>query len=484
MKKVGMINPMRFRNDTKIIIGFLVFTITASCMPADHQLITPSASSTTSTSPTIDKIPDPTVTPTLDIRQVVPQKILPGTEILFWHAWSGDRANQIEKITEKFNDENEWGIQVIFESHADDSVLMNDINQAFEGGNAPDLIAAEPFALNLFSSQGFPVQDLTPFITSEQWGFSELEFNEIPLVFLKPDQVNGIQTGFPASRTGYVIFYNLSWARELGFNQIPSTIEEFRDQACASARANLNDNDAGNDGTGGLFYQSSSEALLSWMRSFGGDILANSGQEIVFDINENRLALEYVYDLYHADCAWVGREETPYRYFAERYAIFYSGRLQDIIVQTSYNQTVGSKDEWTVIPYPSNGSKPTMLVDGHSYGIIGEDPQRMLAAWIFVKYLLESENQIEQVEQYSEFPISVNVLDQIDYFKGNYPAWQQAVQLLPISVNIPALPEWGTVRSLLQDIADQLILFTTDKEEIPNLLYTADLIMKEYYQLP
>lgn len=485
MEKVGKINPMHYRSCLNRLIGILITTVAVSCTPAAQQMTPPAAATATAT-PTPKEISEVTATPSPGFLRVIPDQVVRGTEILFWHPWSGESANRIERISRKFNDENEWGIQVIVEPHADASVILEDITKASDTGELPDLVAVEPFALKLLSEQGIPVQDLTQFISSGQWGFSELEMNEIPLAFLKADQEGGMQTGFPASRTGYVIFYNQSWAKELSFSQIPTTIEEFRDQACAAAMANLGDSDASNNGTGGLFYQSSPEILYSWMRAFNGDVFENFGEGKGFESDENRLALEYLFDLFRSDCAWVGREITPYRYFAERYALFYSGNMQDISIQASYNQASGSQDEWTVIPYPSPSveMKPTVLLDGFSYGILGDDPQKTLAAWIFIKYLLEAENQIEQIEQSIGLPINISIMQQMDSFKNEYPAWQQAFQLLPFAEYVPSISEWGIAKRILQDIANQLILFTTETEDIPLILRTADTLMMEMEELP
>ena len=475
---------MRFRKRLRNIFVLVWIIGLTSCIPAAGQEEQPAATSAETATLTITRAPEKTITPTLEPPLKIPDQILPGEEISFWHAWSGDRANWIEGITENFNNDNEWGIQVNMESRADDSVLLENINQALEIGLLPDLVATQPYVLNLFFSQGIPIQDLNLYINSTQWGISEQEINEIPVVYLKAGQQGDELTGMPASRTGYVLFYNQSWARELGFNQIPSTVEEFRDQACAAARSNLSDRDPNNNGTGGLFYQNSPEAMLSWMESFGGGFGNDTDNRIIFESEGNRIGLEFLYDLYHSDCAWVGRETRPYRYFAERYALFYSGNLQDIIIQSSMNQTSGSRDEWTIIPYPSGGFKPVMLLDGHSYGILAEDSQKALATWVFIKYMLEADNQVDQVMQFAELPISISVLDQTESLSGEFPAWRQAVDLLPIASNMPASSDWGIARSLLQDIANQLILFTTNKEDIPVLLQSADTIMQEMDQSP
>ncbi len=53
-------------------------------------------------------------------------------------------------------------------------------------------------------------------------------------------------------QSAQVMFYNNTWASELGFDAAPQTADEFKEQACAAAAANDADDTPDNDGTGGL----------------------------------------------------------------------------------------------------------------------------------------------------------------------------------------------------------------------------------------
>ncbi|PIZ25991.1 MAG: ABC transporter substrate-binding protein, partial [Chloroflexi bacterium CG_4_10_14_0_8_um_filter_57_5] len=44
------------------------------------------------------------------------------------------------------------------------------------------------------------------------------------------DPVNGQRLGAPAQRSARFLFYNQTWARELGFSAPPATADEFRQQ--------------------------------------------------------------------------------------------------------------------------------------------------------------------------------------------------------------------------------------------------------------
>ncbi len=77
----------------------------------------------------------------------------------------------------------------------------------------------------------------------------------------------------------------------------------------------------------------------------------------------------YLYDLFLENCAWIGRQQHPYQYFANRQALTYSGKMEDILIQERVNELNNSNDQWTVLPYPSKIDKPVLLIDGDSYAI-------------------------------------------------------------------------------------------------------------------
>ena len=57
--------------------------------------------------------------------------------------------------------------------------------------------------------------------------------------------------GGPAQRSARVIFYNQTWARELGFNAPPSTADDFREQACKANASFRSNEDPKDDALGG-----------------------------------------------------------------------------------------------------------------------------------------------------------------------------------------------------------------------------------------
>ena len=112
--------------------------------------------------------------------------------------------------------------------------------------------------------------DLNSYVTDPNSGLSDDDLGEFPGVFLEQDIVDGRRLGMPAQRSGHLLIYNRTWAKELGFADPPETPQQFRDQACA-AHAELNrDDDPANDARGGWLVRTDGMTFLSWLSAFDG----------------------------------------------------------------------------------------------------------------------------------------------------------------------------------------------------------------------
>jgi multiple sugar transport system substrate-binding protein len=397
----------------------------------------------------------------------------------FWHPWSGELANLIENMVEEFNDTNEWGITVNVEFHSDEIVFIDDMNQAIKEGIPPDLIAAPSYYLRSLEENDFAFQDLRYFIESPSWGFSKDEIASFLPKFWNTDLLSSKRIGIPAYRSGYLIFYNLTWARELGFSQSPSKTEDFKNQTCKAGLTYLNDSDQNNNGTGGWVYSYNPYAFYSWLNAFGGGNKSNGDEKNALGSSENVSSGTYLYDLFLNNCAWIGRQQLPYEYFANRQAIAYSGKMEDILTQERVNELNNSSDQWSVLPYPSNTTEPVVLVDGDSYAIATGDKEKALAAWIFIRWMLSPENQARVVEESGTFPLSESSLSWLNDYKIDHPVWEDALQYLQLAQNISNDSNWGLTKEVLADISWKLIQYTTKREEIPVIFVDAQNLVLE-----
>ena len=412
---------------------------------------------------------------------LISEKIPHGLELEFWHPWAGETDEMVEELVDNFNRENPWSITIKSISHADQDVLIKDLTKAFiNREQIPDLIVSSSQSLQAWYAEGFTIKEMDPFIRFDREGSEEKTLPEILPIFWNADVVDEERIGIPAYQSGQFLFYNQTWGNELGFDDFPRTLETFSEQACTAARNNLYDVIKENNGTGGWIYSSDGLSLLSWLRVFGGGDLINSRSQPILTQPENINAFTFLYGLYLDDCAWTGKEQQPYAYFSNRFALFYSGQMEDIIRQIKYDNANGNTDKWVLIPYPSTFGKPIVIVEGLSYAITTEDEERSLAAWEFIKWMLATANQVVIVEKTGVFPLSNEVIEQVDANSEMYTIWKSSLQYLPYAQAEPSYKEWYAIEKVLSDMGWQLTQYTMRSENIQTIFADAEAMVREF----
>ena len=117
--------------------------------------------------------------------------------------------------------------------------------------------------------------------------------------------------------------------------------------------------------------------------------------------------------------------------------------------------------------FPSEEGQPAINAYGPSLFVLESTPEEQLASWIFLKWLLEPENQARLVQATGGFPLRESVLDYIDQNQPPLPHWYEAVELLPDAQPEPNFQSWGSVRWAVSDIATQLYRWYFTLDQLP-----------------
>ncbi len=426
----------------------------------------PTATSNPAASPTAQ------ITPisTLDVKI----EDLDGQIVRFWHPWSGSLGQEIKLLAEEFNLNNPWGIQVTQVSHPGYDGLESALQSLVSPNESPQVVA-------LFLHQALAMEkrlgwiDLQPYVADPQWGHSLGEQSAFYPLIWEQDVLDGRRLGIPAFRSGQALFYNQTWAKELGFQLPPATPEQFRQQACAAAQANQRDDSPDNDGTGGWIVSTDGTAILSWIYAFGGEVLKSPepgpGQSVYqFNTPESEQALTFLRQMYDTGCAWQSEDPLPHVAFSSRLGLFASSSILDTPYQSEVFRSSGNQDQWTVIPYPSPSLQPVIDIYGPSFFIPHSSPEAQLAAWLFVRWLSTPEHHARLVASIGAFPVQVSSLKYLEAYGKNYPQWASAVEWLKYARIEPSFASWGNVRRSLNDAATQLFRSYFTADQIPVLL--------------
>lgn len=416
--------------------------------------------------------PPPTALPT-SLIEVDPDE-LKGTIVQYWHVWSGEAGRLTASLVDEFNATNPWGVEVEATYAGSYDSMNEQVLLAMQEGKPPDLVVAfDHQALNWDAIDEITV-DLRKYISDPIWGVSEEELADFYPIFWPPAASGEKQFGMPAQRSGQLLFYNTSWAEELGFRSAPTTTNQFKAQTCAAARANLNDNIPENDTTGGWVVSTDYSTVLGWLYAFGSPVIRPDGQGYRFNTPEVEDTLEFLRELYEQGCAWLSEDQSSEEAFAARRALFSTGSITSIPFQQEAFNRAGSGDDWTVIPFPGADGHLATTVYGPSYVVLESTPERQLASWLFTHWLLSPENQVRWVQATASYPLQASTLDHLDLPAAAAPQWSAAIDLLEHAQPEPGLRSWDSVRWAVSDAATQLFRWYFTMEQLPETVKLLD----------
>jgi ABC-type glycerol-3-phosphate transport system substrate-binding protein len=275
-----------------------------------------------------------------------------------------------------------------------------------------------------------------------------------------------------------VLYYNITWLQELGFEgNPPETPEELREMACAAAEANA-------DGTGGLIIDTGASAFAGWTFAFGGDVLNEDGTGYTYNSPASLAAMEFLKGLLDDGCGYVFTEGYPDPEFAARRALFTTGSSSGMPYYGRGIDTVAEElgrdpDEWGAAALPHTTAEPVQNIYGGDVMIPATTPETQLASWIFVKFLTSPEAQAEWVKASNYFPTRATVADFLTDYLAENPQWAAAVELLPYGYYEPQLISYQAVRDTAEQAFNAILQGSDIQETLDNLTTEANALQAE-----
>jgi multiple sugar transport system substrate-binding protein/sn-glycerol 3-phosphate transport system substrate-binding protein len=126
------------------------------------------------------------------------------------------------------------------------------------------------------------------------------------------------------------------------------------------------------------------------------------------------------------------------------------------------------QDDWTIIPFPGKEGGQSVDLFGQYVAIANTNPERMMATWIFVKYLTSPETQAKWTEGSNYYPIRSDAVSMLDAYISDNPIWSHGLDFMQDGKAEPAWPSWTSTRRSVQDTFFAILSATP--EEIPGLL--------------
>ncbi len=381
-----------------------------------------------------------------------------GQTVVYWHQFSGAQLETMTALVEQFNSTNEYGITVEALAQGNYNEIRELMNSAIISGELPNLVAGYANDAASYYLDGGAV-DLNAYVNDPAWGLTEeqlADFNSSLFGFntVMPDPFNGALLAFPHQASAQVFIANDTLLEELGFAEVPQSIEDFQAAACASAQS------ATADGTPryGFPITTDASAFESWVAAMGDVIF--DGAEYRFDSPAALAALQLYKDLYDGGCGYIPAERfSEQTDFALGLTPFYPSSTAGFTFVLAANADNGFTGEWTVNTFPHGEGTRALQVFVPSIIMVPSTPEAQLASWLFLKFLVSPEAAQTWSEGTGYFNpvLSTAATMSADTFPNAdlYPYFMAGVELVndpDITLyNNPNVPSYGSIRGYVSE---------------------------------
>jgi multiple sugar transport system substrate-binding protein len=403
---------------------------------------------TTAATTAATRPPQPTPTPPPPGVTAAPGAI----KIQFWHALTGaSQVAELQKLADRFNAANpQYFIMPILQGNYDQT--LQKMNAAITANSLPDMILGNPGDLGTYNTAGV-MQPLDQYINDPTDGLGS-QLSEIDQS-LYLDKFGSDTIGISIGRSIQVLYYNADMLKAAGFDKPPATFDEFNKICQAVSKPP-------DTYCYAMVPSASTFANLDW--NYGGQYASADEKTAVFDEAAGVDALTWLKML--ADKQW---SYIPAAAFGDQ-TDFGNGKVAFAVGSTAglpfyYQAVKGSAKpfNWSIAPLPSgpNGKNYVDLF-GPSIGIVKSTPEKQKGAWLFLKYLLSKDVEVEWAQVTTYFPATKSAADAVGAMDPNtianknfaavLPQYKLAVSFLPLGKREPSSPAWQSVRTIIANM--------------------------------
>lgn len=382
-----------------------------------------------------------------DLETLDPQ----GQNIVFWYQHTGEREEALQELIADFNQTNRHGIAMRGEYMGRYGDIYNKMNVGIQSGSlAANLVVAyQNQALAYYQADG--IVDITPYMDSPKWGLSPEERSDYVQAFLAQDNLGGVQVGFPPNRSMELLYYNVDWLRELGYDEPPATWDDFA-ALCRLAPEQPFSKNENPERSLGFLLDVDASRFAAMVFSRGGDLVDATGTAYALNSPEVKAVLELMQELARDDAIDIASErDGELNEFVTGQILFSQDSSSGLPFYKSGIEDSGLDFAWGVTHPPQTGARPVVDVYGASVSICASTPEKQLAAWLFLKWFTAPEQQARWVRASNYFPVRKTTAQALEsYFEQN-PHYAVAFGMLDYGKSEPTLAGYEQVRRQIQE---------------------------------
>ncbi len=355
-------------------------------------------------------------------------------EITFW-AKNDTNMNQVE-IYEKTIEDFEKiypSITVKLRLYTDYGKIYNDVITNIATKTTPDVCITYPDHIATYLTGEDIVVPLDSLIENEKYGLSgsEVKFDapkkeEIVEKFLDEGKISGIQYALPYMRSTEACYVNKTYVEKLGFTLPDVLTWDFIFEVCEKA---VEKDENGLYKINGkkrmlpFIYKSTDNMMIQMLKQKGAGYSTDNGDILIFSDTTEDILLDI------ADATKKGLFST-FKISGYPANLLNAGECIFAVDSTGGATWMGTDAplidiaeeklvhfETVVMPVPQyNAEEPVMISQGPSVCVFHkDDPQRVLAAWLFTQYLLTNKVQIAYSQTEGYLPVTKKALSSEEY---------------------------------------------------------------------
>ncbi len=399
-----------------------------------------------------------------------------GVTFVWWHNHTQARETALKAIIDKFNAGNPWKITV----NPLNKGGYGDIYQAMLAGlqtkDLPGLTVAYQNEAGTYQTANGLV-DLNDFVNDKTYGFGDKGLADFFQGFLASDinsQFNGQRTGFALYRSMEVLYYNADALKTLGHDAPPKSWDEFKQWSCDFVKANA----------GKIGYEVRTDASFVAAATFaqGGDIYDYKAGKFTYNSPAAMVAPQVMQDMLKSKCASLIANPGGFsdqNDFTSGKSLFYIGSSSGIPFIDGGIKKAPQPFAWnvTAIPYKD---QPVQNVYGASVSIPKTNTKTQLAAWLFVRWFSEPEQQAAWATASQYFPVRQSTAAGLaDVFKA-VPAYKTAFDLLKTTKAEPPFAGYNPIRAEASNALNDVLDGANVTERFTKLNDTANDLIAKY----
>jgi len=392
----------------------------------------------------------PTEAPTEEPNEEDPwANVTPAKEIVWWHQHTGEaRENAINQIISDFNATNEWGITVKAEYAGSYNDIFMKMLPILNTPEVPDVVVGYQNQIATYQLAN-AMFDMNELINHPVYGLTPEDQADFFPGFFQQDVYplfGNQRLGLAPNRSAEVMYYNMDWLKELGYDAPPTTPEQFKEMACKASKTPF----SGAKTEGNIGYELAADDashFASWTFAFDGDMFDYTTNQFTLNSDAAVQAWTFIQSLFADRCARLVTEKYGDQTdFGNGILLFTTASTSGLTTYYPDAVNAGAAFEWGISALPHTTTDPVVDIYGASVSIPKSTPERELAAWLFVKYYTSPDVNALWAKASGYFPVRQSVAAQFQDVFAADPTYKAAFDLLKYGKFEPPVPGYDFVR--------------------------------------